>query len=242
MRRSDLLSSLVAGACLTLSPCFLDAQQSAPPLGNDRALWAASGTMLAAAFALDERLRSIALANRTPTLDHVANAADVLGTAGHIVPALAATYLGARLTSHHSFANATLRVAVSYFAADALESVLKSAVGRQRPYATGEPWTFRPFTVNGEFQSFPSGHVTHIASLGTAIAAEADRPWVTALAGGAIAFVGAQRVYRDMHWTSDVVASGILAVAAARWMRGKWEAGGGRRGNEDCERCALGTR
>ena len=31
-----------------------------------------------------------------------------------------------------------------------------------------------------------------------------------------VTFVGAQRVYRDMHWSSDVVLSGMLAVQVAR--------------------------
>jgi membrane-associated phospholipid phosphatase len=45
---------------------------------------------------------------------------------------------------------------------------------------------------------------------------EAHRPWVTALASVAVAYVGAQRVYRDQHWSSDVVASAMLGVDVAR--------------------------
>ena len=56
----------------------------------------ASSVALAGALVFDERLRSVALANHSRTLDRLAAGADVLGTAGHIVPALAATYVGAR--------------------------------------------------------------------------------------------------------------------------------------------------
>ena len=178
--------------------------------------WAASSALAAASFAFDEQLRSIALANRSPQLDRIAAGADILGTAGHIVPALVGTYVVSRLLGKRDFAAATLRVGLSYAAADALESVLKPIAGEARPFAGHDPLTFHPFTMNGTYQSFPSAHMVHISSLATAIALEAHRPWVTALAGAAITYVGAQRVYRDQHWSSDVVVSGMMGIEVAR--------------------------
>ena len=208
---------------LSILPAALRAQSSpGQPSGNvrasdvERGAWAASSALLAASLAFDERLREIALANRSPGLDRIAGGADILGTAGHIVPALVATYLGSRLLRHRSFADATLRVGLSYAAADAVESLLKPAIGRARPFMGREPLTFRPFDTSGDYESFPSAHVVHITSLATAIAIEAHRPWVTALAGAAVTYVGAQRVYRDQHWSSDVVLSGMIAVEMAR--------------------------
>lgn len=199
--------------------------QKAPERGsdNDAPRWEASTALLAASFVFDERMRSVALANHTRALDRAAGGADVIGTAGHIVPALAATYVVSRVLGQRSFAAATLRVGLSYAAADAVESLLKPAVGRTRPYVGREPLTFRPFSSSDDYHSFPSAHVVHIASLASAIAMEADRPWATALAGVAMTYVGVQRVYRDQHWSSDVVASGMLGVGVARatmsWLR-----------------------
>jgi len=186
------------------------------PVDRARAIWTASGALLAGSLVLDERLRSIALANHTQTLDRLADGADAIGTAGHIVPALVATYIVSRVMDRRSLAAATLRVGLSYAMADAIEALLKPAVGRERPYTNREPLTFRPFSMNGDFHSFPSAHVVHISSLATAIAMEADRPWVTVLSGVVISYVGAQRVYRDQHWSSDVVLSGMLGIQAAR--------------------------
>ena len=185
--------------------------------------WEASSILLATSFVFDERLCSALFAHHTRALDHVAAGADVIGTAGHIVPGQVATYVVSRVLGHRSFAAATLRIGMSYAAADAVEALLKPAVGRVRPYAGREPLTFRPFSSNDDFHSFPSAHVVHVASLASAIAIEADRPWATALAGAAMTYVGAQRVYRDQHWSSDVVASGMLGVGVARitmpWLR-----------------------
>lgn len=208
-----------------LLPYAASGAQTAPERGSegDARRWEASGALLAASFVFDERLRSVALANHSRTLDNVAGGADIIGTAGHIVPGLVATYVVSRVLGQRSFAAATLRVGISYAAADAVEALLKPAVGRTRPYLGREPLTFRPFSSNDDFHSFPSAHVVHIASLASAIAIEADRPWATALAAVAMTYVGVQRVYRDQHWSSDVVASGMLGVGVAHatmsWLR-----------------------
>jgi membrane-associated phospholipid phosphatase len=201
-----------------LVPYASSKAQTPPAHGseNDATRWEASAALLATSFVFDERLRSVALAHHTRALDHVAAGADVIGTAGHIVPGLVATYVVSRVLGRQSFAAATLRVGISYAAADAVEALLKPAVGRTRPFVGREPLTFRPFSSEDEFHSFPSAHVVHIASLASAVAIEADRPWVTALAGVATTYVGVQRVYRDQHWSSDVVASGMLGVGVAR--------------------------
>jgi len=227
---------LIVGACATsllAAPAHAQGGTEGGTTGDvrsrdirEREAWAASSVALAAAFVFDERLRSVALANHSPALDRFSSAADVLGTAGHIVPALATAYIGARVFHQRSFAAATLRVGASYAVADAIESLLKPAVGRIRPNVGREPLTFQPFSARGAYHSFPSAHVVHIASLASAIAMETNRPWVSALAGATITYVGVQRVYRDQHWTSDVVASGMLGVEAAKltthWMRRRW--------------------
>src|SRR5919197_1168651 len=146
---------------------------------NESVMWVASGALALGSFVFDERVRAIALANRTPTLDRVAGGTDVIATARHIVPVLVTTFIVTRAIDRSSLAEATLRVGLCYAAADAIEALLKPAVGRERPYANREPLTFRPFTSNGDFSSFPSAHVVHMSSLATAIAMEAHQPWVT---------------------------------------------------------------
>lgn len=214
---------LIAIAALPVCLRVVGAQAPVPAPGatpgplfrGERAAWAASSALLAASVAFDEQIRSFALSHQSREFDHLASGADVLGTAGHIVPALVGTYLTSRLLGQNRFAEATLRVGISYVVADAIESLLKPTVGRVRPSLGREPLTFRPFSASGDYQSFPSAHVVHITSLASAAAMEAHRPWVTALAAAAIGYVGAQRVYRNQHWSSDVVASGMLGIEIA---------------------------
>jgi membrane-associated phospholipid phosphatase len=222
MRLTNELLGGLAAALMLGSPAHGQSADSVrtasavvPSVPSRRLLWSASSALLVTSLILDERIRPVLLAHHSAQLDRLAAGADVLGTAVHIVPALAATYVGSRALGKNTFAEATLRVGLSYAAADAVESLLKPAIGRMRPYLGGEPLTFRPFSANGDFHSFPSAHVVHIASLATAVAMEANRGWVTTLASVATTYVGVQRVYRDQHWSSDVVASGMLGMEVA---------------------------
>jgi membrane-associated phospholipid phosphatase len=192
-----------------------EAMHSAPPTRSGRAAAVASALLLCATAAFDAKLERYAVAHHAAALDRLASAADPLGRARYIVPALAGSYVLTRLARRRPLANAVLRVAAGYAAADAIGSVLKPAAGRRRPGAGG-PWQFHPFAASGEWHSFPSAHTVHVTALAAGVARETRRPWVTAAGLGAAALVGAQRVYRGAHWPSDVAAGGIIGIAASR--------------------------
>src|ERR1700682_2954734 len=66
---------------------------------------------IVAAVALDPEMREWTLNGHTRSLDHFAKSVNGLGTAQHLVPAMALTYVSAVLTRHESFANGTLKAA-----------------------------------------------------------------------------------------------------------------------------------
>jgi membrane-associated phospholipid phosphatase len=218
-----------AARLLALVALPLSAQLPEPRVtkSGDGTLWTVAGAAVLGALVLDRPIRSIAVANQSRALDHLANALNPLGTAGTLIPAIVVSYGLARLAHADRWSDAIVRVGLCYAAADVISAVLKPAVGRARPFVRGDPWRFRPFAPQDNYDSFPSAHVVHITSIGTAIAEQADRPWVTIVAGTAVTLVAAQRVYRDQHWTSDVVAGGVLSVATAtatlRWLRRRSE-------------------
>lgn len=180
-----------------------------------RAFWIAGAAGVVTAAALDGSARSYALGHRGTALDRTAEAVAPLGLAHYCVPGLALAYVGSRIVGDSALAAAALRVAAGYVFADAIESVLKPAVGRERPLVNGDPDRFHPFTGNGDDHSFPSAHVVHAMSIAAGIAAEAKNPAVSAVAYGTAALVGAERVYADAHWLSDVAFSAVLAIAAS---------------------------
>jgi membrane-associated phospholipid phosphatase len=196
---------------------------------SDRTLYTAAGVAFVAAIALDHPARTNILATRTPFLDRLAPIGNTMGLAQYTVPTVATAFaagnLIGRLTHHPRLADAATHLALSYVVADVSASIIRFPVGRQRPSYANDMDNFHPFGKSDEWQSFPSGHVTHIGAIAAAVAEEARTPWVTGLASAAVTLTAWQRIYADKHWASDVVAGAIVAVAASRltshWLRHK---------------------
>lgn len=177
---------------------------------------------IAASTALDPEAREWSLRERSRSLDQLAKFVNPFGTARHLVPAMAFTYGAALLTHHESLANGTLKTAAAYVASDLVESALKPIVGRERPHVEGNSHRFRPFTADGDWHSFPSAHVAHIAAIAEAVSVQSHSTSLTALCSGMVALVAWDRIYEDQHWTSDVTAtialSTFVSSATVRWL------------------------
>lgn len=205
-----------------------DSTWTRTPVGlgpSDRATYVAAGAAFIGALAVDHPAGNAIRDSRSPFLDRLAPVGNAMGLAQYAVPAVAAAALAGHFSGHPRIADATLHVALSYVFADASASVLKFVVGRQRPAYADDMDRFHPFSTSGEWQSFPSGHVTHISSIAAAVAEEARTPWVTTLCATAVALTGWQRIYAHQHWPSNVVAGAVVGTAASRltahWLRHK---------------------
>ena len=177
--------------------------------------WSVAVGGLALAAAADARLAAFARAHQRGGLDRAADAVDPFGRAGVIVPALVASVVVPRLVGTRELSDAALRVALSYAAADGVESILKPLVGRHRPSDGGGPWRFHPLSNDGDWHSFPSAHTVHTFALATGLAIESRSRRVAVPAYGVATLVAVQRVYRGQHWASDVVGSAALAVVVS---------------------------
>lgn len=106
----------------------------------------------------------------------------------------------------------------------ALTGVLKTTLGRARPYATADtnPGDFgfgRGFRSD-RYQAFPSGHATTAFAVAAAVTSETAEWWPRSrwivgpvLYGGAT-LVGVSRMYQDKHWASDIVMGAAIGVFA----------------------------
>jgi membrane-associated phospholipid phosphatase len=180
---------------------------------------------IAASAVLDPEAREWALHGHTQSLDRFAKSVNRVGTAQLLVPAMAITYVGALLTHRGSLATGTLNTAAGYLAADLVESALKPVVGRERPHVEGNSHRFHPFTTNGDWHSFPSAHVAHIASIVAAVSAQTHSTLISASGDVLVTLVGLDRVYEDQHWMSDVTAtivlSSMVSRATVRWLESR---------------------
>jgi len=97
-------------------------------------------------------------------------------------------------------------------AAGFIQSLSKTIVGRARPTAGEGRSTFKPFSSEGAFHSFPSGHSVLSFTTAHAIARQFDNKWVK----GGIYAVGLisplSRLSSGVHWLTDVTLGVLLSV------------------------------
>lgn len=207
-------------ATLCLTPLSVPAQHIDP---HARAFWISGGLLMGAAIPADEWVRSVASRIQVDRLEGITRMVEPIGRPEYLVPALVATYAVARGVDKRRFADATLRTTLSYAASDAVGQLLKWAVGRHRPSDGGNARRFHPWSREHEWHSFPSGHVFQIFAIAAVAADETDRPWVGATGYALASLTGLERIYRNDHWTSDVVAGAVIAISTGltvdRWIR-----------------------
>ena len=92
-------------------------------------------------------------------------------------------------------------------------AVLKFVTGRTRPNATNDPLEWRPFSGG---KSFPSGHVSVPFSIAGALDAATGNPVIAYPFYVAGVLTGFARIYDNVHWFSDVVASAVIASIVSR--------------------------
>ena len=118
-----------------------------------------------------------------------------------------------------------IHVSESYATAAVAVFVVKGIAGRARPYTVSSDQAYdfdlgRGFPHREPFSSFPSGHATGSFAFAASVTVEAARHWpehaklIGALAYGGAFLDGVSRVYRDMHWPSDVAAGALLGTVS----------------------------
>lgn len=115
---------------------------------------------------------------------------------------------------------AGLRISSAVLLAGGTVGVVKTVIGRWRPYQTNHAWQFKPF--NTHYASFPSGHTAVAFALATSISDEVHRTWATIPLYLIATGTGLSRLNDDKHWFSDVIAGSMVGFASAKFANGHW--------------------
>lgn len=118
----------------------------------------------------------------------------------------------------------------SVILATAITGVLKTTLGRARPFVSNDtnPADFKPGGGfgNADRQSFPSGHTTTAFAVASSVTSETRRlypnavKFVAPVMYGGATLVGLSRMYHNKHWASDVVlGAGIGTFSGIKVVR-----------------------
>lgn len=104
-----------------------------------------------------------------------------------------------------------LMLGAAYLTSGALQTLMKTAVGRARPGTNLGPWTFDPFSSEGAYHSFPSGHAQIATVSALVLGHRVKSPLLKALFYSTAGVTMASRMYSDSHWLSDVAFGGAIS-------------------------------
>jgi membrane-associated phospholipid phosphatase len=100
----------------------------------------------------------------------------------------------------------------------AITYILKSALGRARPYMNEGKSSFHLFSFLDDNHSFPGGHTATAVVLSTVLSRNAGPTWLKILAYLPAVVTPFSRVYEDKHWVSSCFFGGAIGYFIADWV------------------------
>ncbi len=192
--------------------------------------------LTAAAYQMDGAARDAVRrpnVQASPSLRSMANFTYNYGMGG-VVLTSAALWGGGLIMKNETMATTGLRGVEAIVVSGVITKVIKGVAGRARPrVAPHEPDDFdlgRGFgVIDGDYESFPSGHATAAFAFAAAVTGEVARRApryrnaVAISTYGLAAVTAYSRMYVDGHWFSDVTLGAGIGMVSG-WAITRWHA------------------
>lgn len=179
-------------------------------------------------YVFDSDIRTKVQAHKSSGLDKAADAGSLIGNPFVHLGIAAAVYGGGIMADSPKYRELGEMLGESVVLADATSLVLKQAIGRGRPFASGDKGSFRPLQFKGDYDSLPSMHAASSFAMASVLAATSESISAKLFYYSVAAFVGYARLYQDKHWASDVVLGAAVGELCGRVVTG-YHAGRGKR-------------
>ena len=166
-------------------------------------------------FVLDEEIRDDFQSEQSAFIEDFSSVFEPFGNAGFTIPALIGFYIYGQYKENEKIERTALLAAESYLVTALFTTVIKTMVGRQRPFS-GEGADIFKGPSTGK-NSFPSGHTSSAFAIATVVANEYGHvPMVTPISYGLATLTGLSRIHDDDHWASDVFFGAALGYFTSK--------------------------
>ncbi len=174
---------------------------------------------------LDDEAYAVVLRNRTPPHDDLERIFEAYsnGLSGIIFSGV--LYSSGLLFDSEWLRGTGLIMASTLTICAITQTTFKYITGRARPYTGMRYYTFRPFSFNSDYVSFPSGHTIVAFTISAVLARRIDNVYASIALYTAATLGGFSRIYSGNHWLSDVVFGGAMALSVSssviKWYEGE---------------------
>lgn len=182
---------------------------------------AKAGIVLGSSIALmpfDQDMRNTALSNKGKLDGPAISFANEYGNLWYPALGTLATYGLGLAFEDESMRTFARKTCTSLLIAGGITTVLKSMIGRSRPFTNEGSGQLSPFTLNDSRLSFPSGHTTVAFVMSASLSQVIDRWWADVLLYGLATGTAYARMHNDRHWLSDTVLGGAIGYYAVQWV------------------------
>ncbi len=164
-------------------------------------------------FTIDETSRSIAKRNKSHFGDKLFGFGREYGREIYGLSLSAGLYVGGILFDDNETKATGIMLIESIAISSAITTILKSLIGRSRPYREEGPGYFRGFQFKTGNTSLPSGHTTVAFAVSSVLAEKIQNTFVSIVLYSAATLTSLSRVYHDAHWLSDNFLGAAIATS-----------------------------
>ena len=168
-------------------------------------------------FTADKSVRDIALRNQSNTADAIFSIDEFYGSPYTAVFTVGLYGVGL-FAGEDGIRELGLHTSEALIYSVAIVGILKTIIGRQRPYVGESNTVFDPFQIDYALTSLPSGHTAIAFAVSTVMADYIDNIFWKVFWYGAAGLVGTARIYHNQHWVSDVFLGGAIGYFVGRFV------------------------
>ena len=181
--------------------------------------WIYGGLAVAATgitFLIDSDIRNSFKNNHSSFMDNIAEVGYNYGDATYAVAFSGAVYLGGKIFREEKYSTTGRMLLEGLLYAGITTTVLKTIIGRSRPYTEDGPSQFNGFQLKTETTSLPSGHVTVAFAMSSVLAERINNVYASVLLYSLAGSTVFQRIYDDKHWASDTILAAVIGYTIGK--------------------------